>query len=379
MLPFLYSHNLAEMEISKRATRKVISCPVFGAPADIRKTMLPTNADMMRCYNMIQHEIRPSDKKKATVTEVSEVLSKRIELLWCKSSIPVISHKRVLERIKLFHDKYRNLLKPYSSRKNDTKYAEKINRFAEEAENTLFDIAACKCLDVSLCHCANDMKVPLAERDFLVDQRNARKMMIGHVDVKATNRLKRRHIRKLSEARKFSRHLKNLTVVTEADYQSDSSDVEASNTATVQQMDKVNDFVGQVSGHLEDNCPSNSHQMRLQLSNVARECDRHGVSDRCAASIVSAVLQDVGLVSAKDSLMVVDKNKIRRERLRVRRQLKAKSTQPLTGLYFDGRKDKTKVNVKKGSRYYGRIVLEEHISLHIFLFHHHNSSVTQRH
>lgn len=52
--------------------------------------------------------------------------------------------------------------------------------------------------------------------------------------------------------------------------------------------------------------------MRLELSNVARECDRHGVSDRCTALIVSAVLQDVGIVSTKDSSMVVDKNKVYR-------------------------------------------------------------------
>lgn len=84
---------MAEMKRSKPTTRQVICCPVFGAPADVNKTMLPTNADMMRRYTMIQHEIRPtSDKKKVTV--ISKVLSKCIELLWCKSSIPVISHKR---------------------------------------------------------------------------------------------------------------------------------------------------------------------------------------------------------------------------------------------------------------------------------------------
>jgi len=38
-------------------------------------------------------------------------------------------------------------------------------------------------------------------------------------------------------------------------------------------------------------------QLRLELRTVARECDRHGVSDRCAASLVTAVLQDFGMVT----------------------------------------------------------------------------------
>jgi hypothetical protein len=38
-------------------------------------------------------------------------------------------------------------------------------------------------------------------------------------------------------------------------------------------------------------------QLRLELRTFERECDRHGVSDRCAASLVSAVLQDVELMT----------------------------------------------------------------------------------
>ena len=44
--------------------------------------------------------------------------------------------------------------------------------------------------------------------------------------------------------------------------------------------------------------------------------DRHGVSDRCAASLGSAVLQDVGLMHDQDSSMVIDRSKILRERER---------------------------------------------------------------
>ena len=42
------------------------------------------------------------------------------------------------------------------------------------------------------------------------------------------------------------------------------------------------------------------------LTNVAMTCDRFGVSDRCATTLVSATLQDVGLVSEENMTMVVD-------------------------------------------------------------------------
>src|SRR6218665_2907573 len=61
--------------------------------------------------------------------------------------------------------------------------------------------------------------------------------------------------------------------------------------------------------------------MRLPLPTVACECDRHGESDRCDASIISAVLQDVGIINEHDSSMMVDKNKVRRERVKARWQL----------------------------------------------------------
>jgi len=123
---------------------------------------------------------------------------------------------------------------------------------------------------------------------------------------------------------------------------------------------------GAVEGNYEElgtigTVPGSSSKMRLSLPTVARECDRHGVSDRCAASIISAVLQDVGIINEQDSSMVVDKNKVRRERVKARRQLSSKRDSAFRGLYFDGRKDRTLTQVKTGKKYYRRTVSEEHI------------------
>ncbi|KAK4879051.1 hypothetical protein RN001_007197 [Aquatica leii] len=41
----------------------------------------------------------------------------------------------------------------------------------------------------------------------------------------------------------------------------------------------------------------NTNQMRVKLPSLAQACDRTGVSDRSAATIVSAVLKDLGLIN----------------------------------------------------------------------------------
>ena len=59
-------------------------------------------------------------------------------------------------------------------------------------------------------------------------------------------------------------------------------------------------------------------QMRVKLSAFGSACDRHGIYDRSAAAIASAVLQDFGLIDENNQDNVVDRSKVRRERSRKR-------------------------------------------------------------
>ncbi|GBM35605.1 hypothetical protein AVEN_121049-1 [Araneus ventricosus] len=54
--------------------------------------------------------------------------------------------------------------------------------------------------------------------------------------------------------------------------------------------------------------------MRYGLPSTAVAGDRFGVSDRDVAAIVSSVLHDVGLITSNNSDLVVDGNKLRREK-----------------------------------------------------------------
>ncbi|GBL94648.1 hypothetical protein AVEN_83967-1 [Araneus ventricosus] len=109
-------------------------------------------------------------------------------------------------------------------------------------------------------------------------------------------------------------------------------------------------------------------QNRLDFLTLASKCDRYGISDRAAASIASAVLQDIGIVHEGETSDVVDRNKIRIQSKRLQNEV-TKSTKLtvyrslLTGLYFDGRKDNTKVLIEKDTKYYPKTTKEEHYIL----------------
>ena len=44
-----------------------------------------------------------------------------------------------------------------------------------------------------------------------------------------------------------------------------------------------------------------SKQTRVHMTNLAKACDRHGMSDRAASAIATASLCDVGIVTPQDS------------------------------------------------------------------------------
>ena len=88
-------------------SRKAMCCPVFGTTKLMSEIILPTYEDVMKHYLFVKHELKPTaSKKEHTVSHISEKVARVIEGLWTRSSIPVISHKRTLQMIRSYHDKY---------------------------------------------------------------------------------------------------------------------------------------------------------------------------------------------------------------------------------------------------------------------------------
>jgi len=112
---------------------------------------------------------------------------------------------RIVQLIRFHHDNYVKIVQ-YPLLKRTVAYDAKVARFREESRSSLFDIAACKCTDFSLCSCDKTKKVPIPERVFLTDQRTVRKMMIGPVDIPSTNALIKKGLRKGRELERVDKY-----------------------------------------------------------------------------------------------------------------------------------------------------------------------------
>ena len=58
----------------------------------------------------------------------------------------------------------------------------------------------------------------------------------------------------------------------------------------------------------------------MPLSTLAAACDRYGVSNQAVASIATAVLQDMLMMSLDSKSKVIDRSKVKRERHKIREE-----------------------------------------------------------
>lgn len=330
------------MEISSNTlTRQATNCPIFGASEEMSENQLPTYKQVMKYYNLIRYRLKLecNSKKEPSINDISEIVSSKIENLWKKASIPIVSHNRVMQLIKTYHAKCKNLIKSLKRLSKD-----KMQDFHESSEK-LFDVSSCKCKDFESCSCPKDQKVPKEERAFLIDQRTERKMIMGTVDLLTTKRK-----RKLSERKIQLKSYYDSKVICEPGPSHENPDTSITSESSDEQT-------------LPQSSPSTpkepkKHKMQ-SLKNLSTVCDRYGISDRAAAAVASAVLQDV-----KFNNEVIDKSRLRRARQKLRQETLAQDQlDTIPALYFDGRKDKTLKIVTKGGKQYRLTTVEEHISI----------------
>ncbi|KAK4883922.1 hypothetical protein RN001_000193 [Aquatica leii] len=318
--------------------------------------MLPTYADIIRHYLFIRQKLLNQNKQEPSLGDVCLPLTRELKTLWDKSSIAVVSDQEILRKIREYHKKYRDI-KKLTNKDGKLNMSKKVIQFREFGEKNLLDISLCKCKDFAKCVCT--IKVPIDERSFLTDQRTARKMAIGKIDVKVTKILEK----KLARKAKSNKRTEIIPNEDDKTYQVTSSPSEdssrrssiCSNESVELQLPK-SDILNQ---------PSTS-QMRTKLPSLAQACDRTGVSDRSAAILVNSALKDLGIITMEASSKIIDRSKIRRERVKARKELKKKHEEEATcvyGIYFDGRKDKTLVQIRERDILSRKTITEEHIVL----------------
>jgi hypothetical protein len=186
-------------------------------------------------------------------------------------------------------------------------------------------------------------------------------MFIGGVDTLATIKLQKHIKRKHDEQARVNKYKLNsdnaskLNLETSQVNETDSDDQESD--------DSVHNISDDEFSTTDAVAKS---QMRIPLPNLVKEADKYGISDRATASLATAVLIDFGIVTKADRSLVVDNNKVHRERMKFRKSLqkgRSHSTENITSIYFEGRRDKTRIKIKRQDKWYGDSTVEDHYVL----------------
>jgi len=106
-------------------------------------------------------------------------------------------------------------------------------------------------------------------------------------------------------------------------------------------------------------------QNRTKLPRFGAMCDRYGVSDRAAAALASALLEDYGIITETDRSQVIGPRKVAYERHKYReerREMEFAALDNITSIYFDGKKTATRVMERndKTGRWNRKVVVQDH-------------------
>ena len=354
----------------RKNTLREPSCLVFGTPQLFSENVLPTYEDVMKCYLFERFQLKRDTKKDPSAKLIARKVSDRIISVWNKASIPTVTAERIFQKIMAYHAKYKNLMKS-SHQKNATGFKLSCENFHKQAHNIIFDVASCKCKPISKCGCIKTKKVPKEEVDFLMDQRNERKMIIGSVDKELSRKKEQSDARKTLSKAYFERNKPGPSSaddlpVLDASFLNETSTSSSSETGddfSPSRYHSGRSLRKRISAKSKHDANKTSHMSnKMRLTRAAEACDRAGISDRAAAILCSSLLCDVD--KAPSSSPVVDRSKIRRERIRSRNKSKEEvKSINLQGIYFDGRKDSTLVTQTIEDRCYRSKIIEEHVSL----------------
>ena len=312
------------------------------------QAQLPTYEDVIRACMWEQNE-RKTSELEPSWNKIRQSMSSHVLNIWVSGSIPTVSIRRIEDMIQEIYDKPRALARSYKRDNGKPTFDKKIENFRNVIRK-LFDIAACRCTCVN-CKCPKDKKIPKQEIRFMKDQRNSRSMVIGGADKQLSNR----------NVKIYKRQLEKLRQTT-------APSIPSSSTTT----DKnIFDNIDESSSEENIDCdfePSTSQckQNRIKIPSLSLSCDRAGVSDRAGALIASSVLCDVGIIQKDDLSCVIDKNKLRRGKIAQRKVLQDQeksSTETIRSIFFDGRKDETLCQVRRGTKMYTSTSPEEHYAI----------------
>ena len=163
--------------------------PVFGFPCELPSNSLPTHFDVLQRLLLSKGNVTDSETAKTPLKDFVDPVAEEVMEVWKKASLPTVSLKRIKLQVTEIYQCARLCLR---------------RSVVYEGKDKLFDICACKCLQVDcaqVCckeddceeiHILHSKKIPHIckiqidpkELPFLMDQRGKRAMFIGGIHQK---------------------------------------------------------------------------------------------------------------------------------------------------------------------------------------------------
>lgn len=304
-----------------------------------------------------------------TTHEVVSDMLEKVKERWTTASAKFQPPVTVMD--KAIHARLTRLWeKSKSIARMQIKSREKVSAFEEQLDR-LFDITKCRCAILTCreadcdgcpsssssslppchikCSCPREHKIPVLELPFIRIQREKiggkSDCMMSSVDIKEHQKmvaaLKRKEKSEESRKSKFVQQEQDSQAEnpagdcvdsldsTSSDLRSDTTDSESA--AALKQLAQVK--------------PSSNRNM-TKIPNIAMASCRFGVSSTATAAIATATLLDFQVISADDTQMTVDTNKVHRAKATLQEDLRKEAAARaanagISCIFFDGRRDWT--------------------------------------
>lgn len=342
------------MSKKNASTRQSTTCKLIGAASDLPTSQLPTLRQLLQKCSLTQQ----SSIKQLSSHQISLSVHKGLMELWNKvhAKLPLYTPNAVRLKVKASYDEYRNVERgrvTVGKKKNFTSRLDKLYNICSCTCNFISHSDTCEqsCTQIHIdCKCGRD-KIPVSELAFMKDQQEKEgptgKYQIGSVDTGHEKKRKRAASKLKSRSNKS---FKRAAAANEPIYEAVDSDRLTSTSSEDSAQHRADDAYE----------PEVFHSDHIDLQNVAREADRYNSSDRQVASILTAGLIDLGIVTKNNTSKVITRQMVRYARMKFRKTVKVLGDDPIKAVYFDEKKDETLTQTQdeSGTTRYSKVKIE---------------------
>ena len=316
---------------------------------------LPTYRDVGLAVEYFKHT--DGVKEQAAVDQVIKDIVRVYEI----ASIPTICRREIKKKmgqlLRLKREKLSEL--KFDKRRSASRVQGKRRKKSKngKTKSKLSDVLSC------LFNIADEARIPAVELSFFVDQKTARKMMIGGLDMKVTakNKRKMERVDKQKQRKEREEERKATTNISGTQQWMGLRDVGNRD----EQYDEGNETKGRQKkrkredGDEWEECEGDRRRRGVKkrrtqhefgkIGSIFETAERFGLTDMATAHMVNQVCTTEGLITLADKGKVLTRRSVNRLRKKQRmKKVENSKGKSVIAIGFDERKDETKVEAGKG-------------------------------